>query len=79
MKQAVAAQKRRLDFIGGTYIFKNTRVRGLSGALNRNCVVGLDGLASGFAHDVADEEKFHTEDLTTKPAKDTKRNQGLLG
>lgn len=33
----------RLDFIGGTYIFKNTRVRGLSGALNRNCVVEVDG------------------------------------
>lgn len=33
---------------------------------------GLDRLASGFAHDVTDEQDFHEEDLTTKDAKDTK-------
>ncbi len=36
---------------------------------------GFDGLASGFAHDVANEQNFHGKNLTTKHAKHTKRNQ----
>ena len=34
----------------------------------------FDRVASGLAHDVADEENFHAENLTAKDTKDTKRN-----
>lgn len=33
----------RMDFIGGTYVYSFTKVLGLSGALNRNCIVEIDG------------------------------------
>jgi len=35
---------------------------------------GFHSRAPGFAHDVADEEKFHEKNLTANAAKDTKRN-----
>lgn len=33
----------RMDFVGGNYIFQFTKVLGKSGALNRNCIVDIDG------------------------------------
>ena len=33
----------RLDYVGGTFIYKNQKVLGASGALTRNCIVELDG------------------------------------
>lgn len=33
----------RMDFVGGNYIFKFTKVLGMSGALNRNCIAEIDG------------------------------------
>lgn len=33
----------RMDFIGGNYIFKFTKVLGKSGAMNRNCIADIDG------------------------------------
>ena len=33
----------RMDFIGGTYIYRFSKVAGVSGALNRNCIVEIDG------------------------------------
>lgn len=33
----------RLDYTGGTFILSNNKVLGMSGALNRNCIVELDG------------------------------------
>lgn len=33
----------RMDFIGGPYVFKFSKVLGTSGALNRNCIVDVDG------------------------------------
>ncbi len=34
----------RMDFTGGPYVFSFRKVLGLSGAMNRNCVVELDGV-----------------------------------
>lgn len=34
----------RLDYVGGTFILSNNKVLGMSGALNRNCIVELDGV-----------------------------------
>ena len=34
----------RMDFTGGAYVMSFTQVIGTSGALNRNCIVELDGL-----------------------------------
>ena len=34
----------RLDYIGGQNIFQSQQVLGMSGALNRNCIVEVDGL-----------------------------------
>lgn len=33
----------RMDFTGGPYVFRFSKVLGTSGALNRNCVVEIDG------------------------------------
>lgn len=33
----------RMDFTGGAYVFSFRKVLGLSGAMNRNCIVELDG------------------------------------
>lgn len=33
----------RMDFVGGTYIYRFSKVAGISGALNRNCIVEIDG------------------------------------
>ncbi|MGZ5053314.1 MAG: hypothetical protein ACXWAT_00065 [Methylobacter sp.] len=33
----------RMDFVGGNYIFKFSKVLGTSGALNRNCIADIDG------------------------------------
>ena len=33
----------RMDFIGGNYIFKFTKVLGKSGAMNQNCIADIDG------------------------------------
>lgn len=33
----------RMDYIGGTYVFRFSKVLGKSGAMNRNCIVELDG------------------------------------
>lgn len=33
----------RMDFIGGPYIYRFSKVAGISGALNRNCIVEIDG------------------------------------
>lgn len=33
----------RMDFIGGNYIFKFSKVLGKSGAMNRNCITDIDG------------------------------------
>ncbi len=33
----------RMDFIGGQFVFSFRKVLGLSGAMNRNCIVELDG------------------------------------
>ena len=33
----------RMDFIGGPYIYRFSKVLGTSGALNRNCIVEIDG------------------------------------
>jgi hypothetical protein len=33
----------RMDFVGGNYIFKFTKVLGKSGAMNRNCIADIDG------------------------------------
>ena len=33
----------RLDFVGGQYVFRASKVMGTSGALNRNCIVEIDG------------------------------------
>lgn len=47
----------RMDFVGGVYVFRFSKVLGTSGALNRNCIVELDGfhlVLSGsdvFIHD----------------------------
>lgn len=34
----------RMDFIGGGYVFSFRKVLGVSGAMNRNCIVELDGM-----------------------------------
>lgn len=34
----------RLDYVGPPYIFQATKVLGTSGAMNRNCIVELDGV-----------------------------------
>lgn len=34
----------RMDYTGGAFIVSNQKVLGMSGALNRNCIVALDGL-----------------------------------
>ncbi len=34
----------RMDFTGGTYVFRFSKVLGASGALNRNCIVEVDGM-----------------------------------
>ena len=33
----------RMDFVGGAYVFKFSKVLGTSGVLNKNCVVEVDG------------------------------------
>jgi hypothetical protein len=33
----------RMDFVGGNYVFKFTKVLGTSGALNCNCIADIDG------------------------------------
>jgi len=33
----------RLDYTGGQYVFRSSKVLGMSGALNRNCIAELDG------------------------------------
>lgn len=33
----------RMDFVGGVYVFRFSKVLGTSGALNRNCIVEVDG------------------------------------
>lgn len=33
----------RMDFVGGAYIFRFSKVGGVSGAMNKNCVVEVDG------------------------------------
>ena len=33
----------RMDFTGGQYVFRFSKVLGISGALNRNCIVEVDG------------------------------------
>ncbi|UOD28788.1 hypothetical protein INH39_25605 [Massilia violaceinigra] len=33
----------RMDFTGGQYVFRFSKVLGLSGAMNRNCIVEIDG------------------------------------
>lgn len=33
----------RMDYIGGTYVFRFSKVLGTSGAMNRNCIEELDG------------------------------------
>jgi len=33
----------RMDFVGGPYVFQFSRVLGTSGAMNRNCIVEIDG------------------------------------
>jgi hypothetical protein len=33
----------RMDFVGGPYVFRFSKVLGMSGALNRNCIVEVDG------------------------------------
>ncbi len=33
----------RMDYVGGQYVFRFTKVLGNSGALNRNCIVDVDG------------------------------------
>lgn len=33
----------RLDWVGGQYIFRSQKVLGMSGAMNRNCIVEIDG------------------------------------
>ena len=33
----------RMDFVGGVYVFRFQKVLGMSGALNRNCIVEYDG------------------------------------
>lgn len=33
----------RMDFVGGAYVFRFSKVLGTSGAMNRNCIVELDG------------------------------------
>lgn len=34
----------RLDFVGGQFVFGSRKVLGMSGAMNRNCIVELDGV-----------------------------------
>lgn len=34
----------RMDLIGGQFVFGNRKVLGMSGAMNRNCIVELDGV-----------------------------------
>lgn len=33
----------RMDYVGGTFVFRFSKVLGTSGALNRNCIVEIDG------------------------------------
>lgn len=33
----------RADFVGGTYVFKFSKIAGKSGAMNRNCIADIDG------------------------------------
>lgn len=33
----------RLDYTGGQYVFRSSKVLGMSGAMNRNCIVEIDG------------------------------------
>ncbi|MGB4498540.1 MAG: hypothetical protein WBI40_07565 [Methylococcaceae bacterium] len=33
----------RMDFIGGNYVFRFTKILGKSGAMNRNCIADIDG------------------------------------
>lgn len=33
----------RMDFVGGQFVFKFSKVLGISGAMNRNCIVEIDG------------------------------------
>ncbi len=33
----------RMDYVGGPYVYRFQKVLGLSGALNRNCIVEIDG------------------------------------
>lgn len=33
----------RLDYIGGTFVLRPSKVLGMSGALNRNCIADIDG------------------------------------
>jgi hypothetical protein len=33
----------RMDYVGGTYVFRFQKVLGTSGALNRNCIAEIDG------------------------------------
>lgn len=33
----------RMDFVGGAYVFRFSKVFGTSGAMNRNCIVDVDG------------------------------------
>lgn len=34
----------RMDYVGGVYVFKFSKVLGTSGAMNRNCIVESDGM-----------------------------------
>lgn len=34
----------RVDFVGGQFVFGSRKVLGMSGAMNRNCIVELDGV-----------------------------------
>lgn len=40
----------RLDYVGGAFIFRNQKVLGMSGAINRNCIVDVDGFHVVFTN-----------------------------
>ena len=58
---------------GGIFAVGDDDVEAVLRALFRQ--QNFDGVASGMADDVADEQNFHRKNLTAKESKDTKENQ----
>ena len=57
----------RLDYIGGTFIYKLGKVLGLSGAMNKNCIVEIDGQHFVLtANDVVVHDGFQAQSVMDK-------------